>query len=96
MDGSSEQCLHRGCQRGDTARAGAESCPKLSPLHVSKQTWHAKARAMGLLALQFLSSCLSQAGHLDIITLYVLVLFGQDLQALLTEIKDLSNLQNEG
>lgn len=46
----------------------------------------------GLLALQLLGPCLSQAGHLDIITLYVLVLFGQNLQAMLTEIENISNL----
>lgn len=50
----------------------------------------------GLLALQLLGPCLSQAGHLDTITLYVLVSFRQHLQAILTEIEDLSNLQKEG
>lgn len=52
-----------------------QSCPKSSPLHVGKQIWHVKAHSMGLFALQLLGPCLSQAGHLDIITLCVLVLF---------------------
>lgn len=50
----------------------------------------------GLLALQLLGLCLSQAGHLDTITLYVLVSSRQHLQAILTEREDLSNLQKEG
>ena len=40
-----------GCQRGDTARAIAHSCPKLSPLHVGKQIWHAKAHVYGLVCI---------------------------------------------
>lgn len=52
-----------------------KSCPKLSPLHVGEQIWHVKAHSMGLLALQLLGPCLSPAGHLDVITLYVPVLF---------------------
>lgn len=91
----SQQCLCTGCQAGDTARPTARSCPKLSPLHMGKQIWHAKAQSMGLFAFQLLSPCLSQGGHLDIITSYVLVLFWQELQAILIEIKDLDNLQKE-
>lgn len=75
MHGSSEQCLHRGCQGGDAAGAVAQSCPKSSPFHVGKQTRHVKAHPVGLFALQLLDPCLSQAEHLDIITLCVLVLF---------------------
>lgn len=91
----SQQCLCTGCQTGDRARTIAHSCPKLSPLHVGKQIWRAKAQSVGLFAFQLLSLCLSQGGHLDIITSYVLVLFWQELQAILTEIKDLDNLQKE-
>lgn len=70
-------------------------CTELSQIHITVSKQICPVKAHSLLELQLLSPCLFQAGHLDIITLHVLVLFGQDLQAILTEIKDLSDLQEE-